>query len=331
MQSFTELHIYHKTIRKERDLMCNETERVLVGTIQKFSVEDGPGIRSTVFFKGCPLNCKWCHNPELINPCQQLIKSPNNCIGCGHCIEICPQGAVTMSPENGVTVDREKCNVCLQCASQCFAKALRPVAKSMSIDEILYLVEQDKEFYKHTGGGMTVSGGEVLMHAEFVRKLIDEAAKRDINVCIDTSGFGDSELLMEMALRDNVTDILYDMKSIDDKIHIEYTGVSNQLILKNLKMLASNKETVEKLTLRMPLIKGVNDSDEIIKRTGELYKEIGIKNVNLLPYHNLGMGKERNVGGKQVEFEQPTEERITEIEKYFSEKMDLNVEILGRV
>ncbi len=331
MQSFTELHIYHKTTRKERDLMSNETESVLVGTIQKFSVEDGPGIRSTVFFKGCPLNCKWCHNPELINPKQELIKSPNNCIGCGHCIELCPQDAVSMSLQNGIAVDRTKCNVCLKCADECFAKALRPVAKLMSIDDILCIVEQDKEFYEYTDGGMTVSGGEVLMHGEFVRKLIVEAGKRNINVCIDTSGFGNSELLMEMALQDNVTDILYDMKSIDDEIHKEYTGVSNQIIIKNLKMLASNKKTINKLTLRMPLIKGVNDSDEIIKRTGELYKEIGIKKVNLLPYHNLGMSKKRNIGGKQEEFEQPTEERITEIENYFREKINLNVEILGRV
>ena len=311
--------------------MSNTTESVLVGSLQKFSVEDGPGVRTTVFMKGCPLSCKWCHNPELIVPQQQLIKSPNNCIRCGYCVKICPRGAVTMNPEEGVVIDRAKCDVCLACADECYAQALRPVAKPMTIDEILRIAEQDKGFYDNTEGGITVSGGEILVHAELVGKLIDEAGKRGINVCMDTCGFGDSQALMEMALKENVTDILYDMKSIDDKVHREYTGVSNQLIIDNLRMLAADARTVDKLIMRMPLIKGVNDSDDIITRTGELYREIGVKRVNLLPYHSLGISKKRNVGGTQEEFEQPTEERLTEIEIYFKNEINLKVEILGRV
>jgi len=169
------------------------------------------------------------------------------------------------------------------------------------------------------------------MHAELVSKLIDETGKRGINVCMDTCGFGDSQALMEMALKENVTDILYDMKSIDDEVHREYTGVSNQLVIDNLRMLAADARTVDKLIMRMPLIKGVNDSDDIIKRTGELYREIGVKRVNLLPYHSLGISKKRNAGGTQEEFEQPTEERIAEIEIYFKNEINLNVIILGRV
>lgn len=311
--------------------MSNAPESLLVGSLQKFSVEDGPGIRTTVFMKGCPLRCKWCHNPELIDPQQQLIKSPNNCIGCGYCVKICPQGAVTMNPEEGVVIDRAKCDMCLKCADECYAQALRPVARPMTIDEILCIAEQDKGFYDNTGGGITVSGGEILMHAEFVSKLIDEAGKRGINVCIDTCGFGDGKALMQLALKENVTDVLYDMKSIDDKVHREYMGVSNQQIIDNLRMLAADGRTVDKLILRMPLIKGVNDSDDIIKRTGELYREIGVKRVNLLPYHSLGISKKRNVGGTQEEFEQPTEERLTEIESYFKNEINLNVGILGRV
>lgn len=311
--------------------MSNTPESVLVGSLQKFSVEDGPGIRTTVFMKGCPLNCKWCHNPELIDPQQQLIQSPNNCIGCGYCVKICPQGAVTMSPEEGVVIDRAKCDVCLACADECYAQALRPVARAMSIDEILRIAEQDKGFYDNTEGGITVSGGEILMHAELVGRLIDEAGKRGINVCMDTCGFGDSQALMEMALAENVKDILYDMKSIDDEVHRKYTGVSNRLIIDNLRMLAADARTVDKLIMRMPLIKGVNDSDDIIKRTGKLYREIGVKRVNLLPYHSLGISKKRNVGGTQEEFEQPTEERLTEIEIYFENEINLKVEILGKV
>lgn len=311
--------------------MSDTSERVLVGSIQKFSIEDGPGIRTTVFIKGCPLNCKWCHNPEMIETKQQLIQSPNNCIGCGHCVKVCPQGAVTATPEKGVVIDRTKCDVCLKCADECFAKALRPVAKWMTAEEILEVAEQDKGFYDNTGGGITVSGGEVLLHGEFVKKLIDLAGKRDINVCVDTSGFGDSRLLMEMALKENVTDILFDMKSVDDDVHKEYTGVSNGLIIDNLRMLTGDERTAGKVTMRMPLIKGVNDSEEIIRRTGELYREIGVKNVNLLPYHNLGISKKRNVGGAQEEFEPPAEERITEIEIYFKDEINLQVAILGRV
>jgi pyruvate formate lyase activating enzyme len=130
--------------------MSNAPESVLVGSLQKFSVEDGPGVRTTIFMKGCPLSCKWCHNPELIDPQQQLIKSPNNCIGCGYCVKICPQGAVKMTSEEGVAIDRAKCDVCLKCAAKCYAQALRPVAKSMTIDEILRIAEQDKGFYDKT-------------------------------------------------------------------------------------------------------------------------------------------------------------------------------------
>jgi pyruvate formate lyase activating enzyme len=311
--------------------MSNKTESLLVGSLQKFSIEDGPGIRTTIFLKGCPLDCKWCHNPELIDPRQQLIQSPNNCIGCGFCIKVCPQGAVAMDPEEGIVIDRDKCDLCLKCADECYAQALRPVAKSMTIDEILRIAEQDKGFYDNTEGGITVSGGEILMHAKVVSKLIDEAGKRDIKVCLDTCGFGDTQALMELALKDNVTDILYDMKSIDDEVHKEYTGVSNKLIIDNLRMLAADARTADKLIMRMPLIKGVNDSDDIIKPTGELYKEIGIKRVSLLPYHSLGISKKRNVGGRQEEFEQPTEERLKEIENYFKNELNINVEVLGGV
>lgn len=311
--------------------MSNIAESVLVGSIQKFSVEDGPGIRTTVFLKGCPLNCRWCHNPELIASQQQLIKSPNNCIGCGYCVGVCPRGAVTMTPEDGVVIDRDKCDLCLKCADRCYANALRPVAKQMTVDEILRVVQQDKGFYDNTGGGMTVSGGELLTHGEFVSSLIDEAGKRGISVCMDTCGFGASDTLMSLALKDNVTDILYDMKSIDDEVHREYTGVSNELIIHNLRMLAADAVTLDKLIMRMPLIGGVNDGDDIIRRTGELYGELGIKRVSLLPYHNLGISKKRNVGGIQEEFSQPTEERLTEIEIYFENQINLEVEILGRV
>ena len=293
--------------------MSHIAERVLVGSLQKFSVEDGPGIRTTIFFKGCPLDCKWCHNPELIDERQQLIKSQNNCIGCGHCVKACPQDAISISAEEGVIIDRTKCDLCLVCANECYAKTLRPVARFMTVDEILEIAAQDKGFYDKTGGGITVSGGEILMHASFVGRL------------------GDGKALMELAKKKNVTNILYDMKSIDDEIHRAYTGVSNRRILDNLRQLSADPEIVDKLIMRMPLIKGVNDSEDIIVRTGAFFRELGIKKVNLLQYHNLGISKKRNIGGVQEEFLPPTEERMNEIEVYFKNEINLKVEILGRV
>jgi pyruvate formate lyase activating enzyme len=178
---------------------------------------------------------------------------------------------------------------------------------------------------------MTVSGGEILTHADFVSRLIDEVGKHGISVCVDTSGYGDSEKLMELVSKKNVVNVLYDMKSIDDEIHRAYTGVSNELIIRNLRMLAADEETRKKIIMRMPLIQGVNDSEEIIRKTGELYREIGIERVNLLTYHNLGIGKKRNLGGIQEEFQPPTEERLEEITRYFEDEIHLQVEILGRV
>lgn len=301
--------------------------KALIGNIQKFSTEDGPGIRSTVFIKGCPLKCLWCHNPEMISPAQQMIVSPKRCIGCMECMDACPNNGIHVTDE-GPQIDWEKCEACGSCMEKCFAKAISAVGTEMSVDEIISDIVKDKEFYDSTGGGVTISGGELLMHYDFSKALVDACAKAGIGVCLDTSGYGDCDKLMDLACADNIQYILFDIKHADDEMHKKYTGVSNKIILENLNELAKNPITRDRIWIRMPLISGVNDSDEIINEELELFKYLGIKMITLIAYHELGKSKAEHSGAEHIAFAAPSDERMQQIKIKF-ENIGIKVEITG--
>lgn len=297
----------------------------LIGGIQKFSTSDGPGIRTTVFTKGCPLHCRWCHNPELISFEQELIYSRNLCIRCGYCAGACPEGAVALT-EQGVSVDRRRCTLCQACVQGCYAGALRLAAQPRTAEEILELVLQDRDFYAHTGGGVTLSGGEILSHPELAFVLTEACQREEIPVAVDTSGFGDYGTLLGLAAQAQV--VLYDLKSIDDTVHRAYTGQSNALILGNLEKLCALEEIRKKIQIRMPLIHGVNDTEPIIRATVQFLEDHGLWDVVLIPYHSLGVAKQRGLGQEEAEFAPPSRTRLEEIRALMA-RHGITAQVLG--
>jgi len=270
---------------KGRDAMS------LVFNIQRCSVNDGPGIRTTVFLKGCPLRCLWCHNPESSTPGMQLMLDAGRCIGCGRCIDACPNGLHRFTGEGGHQIDRTLCTACGACAAAC-AGALSLVGKKMTIDAILKEVMKDRAFYRHSGGGMTLSGGEPLMHPEFTLALLKGAKEAGLHTCIETSGYArpaDIEALLPY-----VDIFLWDIKECDPQRHKAYTGVSNERILENLRLINSRGAAI---ILRCPIIPGMNDRAEHFAFIAALAEELdGVTRVDVEPYHPLGKSKAESLG-----------------------------------
>ena len=257
----------------------------LITNIQRFSVNDGPGIRTTVFFKGCMLRCPWCHNPECVNPKEEFYYHKEKCVRCGLCAKVCPEGAITPPGENGEypVRDRSKCTYCMKCVENCPANALTKVGQEDSKEEIMKEVLSDQVFYKKSGGGMTLSGGEVLMFPEFTKELLKEAKEYYIHTCIDTSGFAEWEALEDVLKYVDL--VLLDIKHMDPKMHEKVTGVPNMVILNNARKIA---EKGIKMRLRLPIIPGFNDSEENMYKVLKFAKELGnsVQGIDLLPFHN---------------------------------------------
>ena len=292
--------------------------------IQRFSINDGPGIRTTVFFKGCPLNCLWCHNPESKSKNAEIFFDSEKCAGCGACEAVCPERCHKISAaasEDGAAAhsfDRERCNGCGRCADACVYGALEAVGRCVSVNEVLEEVKKDTIFYENSGGGMTLSGGEPMLQADFAIELLREAKAAGLHTCIETCGFGNSEKYLEML---SLVDIfLYDYKESDTDKHKSYTGVSNDLILKNLEMLS---EKGAHIVLRCPIIPSLNDRPEHLRAIAEVANRYsGIKEINVEPYHPLGAGKAKRLGKEYVLEELPFTEKemcdmwISEISKF---------------
>ena len=268
----------------------NELKHVIFN-IQRFSVNDGPGIRTTVFMKGCMLNCLWCHNPESKSPKPQVFLTPRLCVGCGECVAACQKGLHSFTEDGRHLIDRTKCGLCGECVSACVG-ALELCGKEMTPEEIIREVLKDKPFYENSGGGMTISGGDPLFAADFTLALLRCAQENGLHTCIETSGFARWEKIG--ALIPYVDLFLWDVKETDSARHAEYTGVPNELILENLKKLdAAGAKTV----LRCPVIPGYNDREEHFAAIAALAESLEhVQEINIEPYHPLGQSKSEAIG-----------------------------------
>ncbi len=257
--------------------------------IQKFSIHDGPGIRTTVFFKGCPLKCLWCHNPESQESRMQILYDAEKCVLCGTCVQVCPHNAIKI--ENKVlATDMDKCDFCGLCEVYCIQEARNIVGKDYTVEEVFKEVLKDRVFYEKSNGGVTVSGGEPLMHIDFIEKLFIKLKEENIHTAVDTCGAVNFENIKQIA---KYTDLfLYDIKLMDEEKHKKFIGTSNKLILDNLINLSKIHNNIN---IRMPIIEGVNADEHHIEETISFIENLNIKKINLLPYHDIAKHKYRKL------------------------------------
>lgn len=299
-----------------------------ITSIQKYSIHDGDGIRTTVFFKGCPLRCIWCHNPETQQYGKQLLHDTDHCVGCQACATACPHGAVSCKDGKAIT-DPEKCKKCSVCLDYCIGNLRELSGMEYDIQTIVNEVMKDELFYEESGGGVTLSGGEVMtMDMDFIEKLVKQLYKKGVSITIDTCGFAPYENYQRIL--PYVNTFLYDIKVMNPEIHKEYVGVDNILILENLKKLSADGA---RIYIRIPTINEVNGTKESMSEVIDFLLEyhIHVAQVNLLPYHKIGAGKYDKMGKVYQGFDltAPSNEELETYQKMFQIRGFHNTKIGG--
>jgi pyruvate formate lyase activating enzyme len=293
--------------------------------IKKYAIHDGPGIRTTIFFMGCPLACRWCHNPEGIAGTTQRLYHKDRCIACRECVDACPEDAIRACPE-GLKWIAPDCIYCRTCADICPAQALEFTGKTMSVDDVVAEISKDTLFYDESGGGITLSGGEPLMQPSFLLELADACKKMGFHLAIDTSGYADTHILLQAAARTDL--FLYDLKHMDPEKHTRFTGVDNERILANLQVLSRQDAEI---VIRFPIIPGFNNDPGNIDQTGVFVSSLPTVNqIHILPYHCAAKTKYKNLGlgSKILDLEQPCREYLETVARQL-ERYHLDVKIGG--
>lgn len=278
--------LFEDVLEQKEIKLKNSEEIALITNIQKYSLQDGPGIRTSVFFKGCPLRCRWCSNPESWNNYSEIIHDKLLCVQCRTCINVCPLECILFDEKSGKPcIDTAVCDLCLKCVESCPQGALKVMGEYMYLDDVMKEIMKDEMFYHKSGGGVTLSGGEVLLQNRFAVKLLQLCKQEYISTAIDTTGHADWSVLEELI---KYTDLaLYDIKHLDSKKHKEWTGVGNEKILEN----APKTAKATRVWIRIPVIPSFNDDKENILKTAEFAYEIGAEKLTLLGYHELGKMK----------------------------------------
>ena len=299
--------------------------QALISNVQQYSIHDGPGVRSTVFFKGCPLICQWCHNPESQLFHQELHWRKDKCIGCGDCVRHCTEQALSFGPQ-GLVIDRERCVYHGDCAAGCPSLALELFGKYYTLPQLLSELLKDRVFYEQSGGGVTLSGGEPLAQEDFAIALLAELKKQGIHTTVDTAGFLPRRVF-ERAVP--YTDLfLYDIKHLDSEVHERYTGLGNGPILDNLRYVAAQGKEV---WVRVPVVPGVNDAPEHLQRVAALTRQLGLRRLHLLPYHKIAMSKYERMGLPYAlaDLPEPSDEQMQELAALLAAPGGLEVVVGG--